>query len=177
MPPASSAASPAASSVTTAASAPAAPTVVTAAQRRFVSWAVDILIGVVVLNLFIEYFPDVIAESFLLSMLTAVLLKVMLVVIGRLEHRVSAYFKRRSGTAAKVLRVLAVWAILFVSKFVILEAVALIFRGSVQLGGFLEVVALIIALMVAEGLVWAVYRRIGRRAEAGGAAPHAGGDA
>lgn len=166
--PSSSASSPVSASA-------AAPTVVTAAQRHFVSWAVDILIGVVVLNLFIEYFPDVIAESFLLSMLTAVLLKVMLAVIGRLEHRVSAYFKRRSGAAARILRVLAVWAILFVSKFVILEAVALIFRGSVQLGGFLEIVALIIALMVAEGLVWAVYRRIGRRADAERAAPHAGG--
>jgi len=168
----SSSASPAPSS----AADSTAPSVVTAAQRHFVSWAVDILVAIVVLNLFIEYFPDVIAESFLLSMLTAVLLKVLLAVIGRLEHRVSAYFKRRGGAAAKVLRVLAVWAILFVSKFVILEAVALVFRGSVQLGGFLEIVALIIALMVAEGLVWAVYRRIGRRATSGGAALHPGGD-
>ena len=47
-------------------------------QDIFVSWTSDVLIYIVVLNLFVEYFPNVVIESFTISILTAVLLKVLL---------------------------------------------------------------------------------------------------
>ena len=144
---------------------------VSAAQQRFASWVADILVSIVVLNLFVEYFPNVIAESFTLTILTAVLLKGMLVVIGGLEHRVSEYFGRRDGAVWKVLRVLSVWLILFASKFVILEVVGFVFGGYVELGHFLEVVALVVALLIASQGLKAVYRRLGRSAAG---APEAG---
>ena len=43
--------------------------------------AVDVLVYVVVLNLAIEYVPNVISETFTLSLLTALLLKVSLEVV------------------------------------------------------------------------------------------------
>jgi len=142
---------------------------VTARQQRFASWVMDILVYIVVLNLFVEFFPEVIAESFTLSILTAVLLKGMLVLIGGFEHRVSDFFKRRDGTIWKVLRFLSVWTILFASKFLILEVVDLVFGGYVKLGHFLEVIALVLALIVASQSVKAVYKRLGRgAAEAAG---------
>jgi len=134
----------------------------TRAQQRFASWMTDILVYVVVLNLFVEFFPTVIAESFTLTILTAVLLKGMLVAIGGLEHRVSEYFGRREGAVWKVVRILSVWAILFASKFVIIEVVGFVFGGYVQLGHFVEVIALVVALLVAGQSVKAVYRRLGK---------------
>jgi len=70
---------------------------------------VDVLVYVVVLNLAIEYVPEVISEGFTLSLLTAVLLKLVLV--------------------------------------------DLVFGDSVQLGGFVSVTLLIVALLVSRTLV------------------------
>jgi hypothetical protein len=54
-----------------------------------------------------------------------------------------------------------VWAILFVSKFVILEVVAFVFAGRAALGHFLEIVLITLALMAAEALLRWVYGRLG----------------
>ena len=48
---------------------------------------VDVFVYVVVLNLFIEYFPAVISESFTLSLLTAVLLLIVALLVSRLAVR------------------------------------------------------------------------------------------
>jgi hypothetical protein len=48
---------------------------------RIAATVVDLFVYVVVLNLFVEYFPKVLVESFSLSLLTAVLLKVVLEVV------------------------------------------------------------------------------------------------
>jgi hypothetical protein len=43
----------------------------TARQTAFLSWMTDVLIYVVVINLFVEYLPTVVIESFTISVLTA----------------------------------------------------------------------------------------------------------
>jgi hypothetical protein len=55
--------------------------------------------------------------------------------------------------------------ILFLSKFVILEAVDILFGDNVELGGFFMVVALIIALMAARAIVQVLYQRLGHDQE------------
>lgn len=55
---------------------------------------------------------------------------------------------------------MATLLILFLSKFVILEAVDILFGDNVELGGFFMVVALIIALMAARAIVQVLYQRL-----------------
>ena len=50
-------------------------------SARVALTVVDLLVYVVVLNLFVEYLPQVLAESFTLSLLTAALLKGVLEVV------------------------------------------------------------------------------------------------
>ncbi|MFI5427541.1 hypothetical protein [Aeromicrobium sp. UC242_57] len=50
---------------------------------------VDVFVYVVVLNLAVEYVPQVISEGFTLSLLTAVLLKIALEVVLALKDRLS----------------------------------------------------------------------------------------
>ena len=71
---------------------------ITRAQRRFASFMTDVLIYTVVLNLFVEFVDDIVIDSFGISILTAVLLKVLLDLIAGIEHRVLSYFKQRSGS-------------------------------------------------------------------------------
>jgi hypothetical protein len=135
--------------------------VVTAGQRRFASYAIDVLVYVTVLNLFVEYSDDIIIDSFTISIFTAFVLKLLLDVILAAEHRVSDYFKQRQRPFSNVLRVMSVWFILFSSKFVILEVVDLIFGDHVELGGFLHVIGLVIAMMVAREVFDRIYKSLG----------------
>ena len=86
---------------------------VSRSQALFASWVSDVLVYIVVLGLFVEYVPSVITESFSISIFTAVVLKVLIDAIARLEHRVSGWFKRREGSGWRVLGMVTIFSILF----------------------------------------------------------------
>ena len=130
---------------------------VTPAQQRFTSWARDVLVYTLVLNLFVEYWDAIVIDSFTISVLTAVVLKIMLDLLTSVEHSVKTFFDRFS----KALGFLSMWVVLFLSKFVILEVIDIIFGEHVELGGFLNVVVLIISLMVARELTVRAYLALG----------------
>ena len=130
-------------------------------QMIFFSWTKDVLIYIVVLNLFVEYVSKIVIDSFTISIFTAILLKVLLDVILGLEHKVAHFFEARPGNLSKFLRIMSTWLILFVSKFLILEVVDLVFGEHVELGKFVHVLSLVIALMVAREVVQRIYLALG----------------
>jgi len=107
---------------------------------------VDVFVYVVVLNLFVEYFPEVISETFTFSLLTAALLKGGLEVVVAAKNRVKARFRQASTPIGKAMAAVLLWAVLFGSKFLVLESVNLVFGARVSLGGFFSVTLLILAL-------------------------------
>jgi hypothetical protein len=133
------------------------------AQARFLSWVSAVLVDIVVLNLFVEFVHTIVIDSFSISILTAVLLKLMVDAVKGLEQSVSAYFAAREGAVWKPVRFLAVWLILFLSKFVILEAVNVVFGDHVELGSFIEIVGIIVTMLAANAALLAVYRSLGAR--------------
>ena len=140
---------------------------VTRGQVVFASWMTDVLVYIVVLNLFIEYVPTVITESFTISIFTAVVLKLLIDAIAGLEHRVRGWFSEREGPIWRGLGVIAVFSILFISKFVVLEIISIIFGDRASLGGFIEVALLVVTMILARrGVTW-VYRRLGEPARSG----------
>ena len=134
---------------------------ITRGQGIFISWTTDILIYITVLNLFVEYNSKIVIDSFTISILTAILLKILLEIILRFEHRVAAFFKSRPGKLSNFLRIIATWLILFLSKFLILEVVDIVFGEHVELGKFLDVIVLVIALMVARAVFQRIYMSLG----------------
>ena len=114
---------------------------------------VDVFVYVVVLNLAVEYVPSVIIETFTLSLVTAVLLKLVLEVVlvakGRITHSLTSATTRRGRAVAA----LSLWLVAAGSKIVVLELVALVFRGSVVLGGFWSVTGLVLVLLMARSAV------------------------
>ena len=111
---------------------------------------VDVFVYVVVLNLAVEYLPAVITETFTLSLLTAVLLKLVLEVVVALKDRVKSRLRAATGPAGKIGGALLLWLLLVSSKFVVLELVALVFGDQVSLGNFWSVTGLILGLMLAR---------------------------
>jgi hypothetical protein len=135
---------------------------ITARQGKFISWSMYLLIDIVVLNLFVEFSKSVVIDSFYLSILTAVLLRLLLEVTLRLEHRVSRYFETKTFRASRMVAGVVMWVLLFTSKFVILEAVDLVFGSHVDLGGFVEIVIIAVTLIAAETAFRAMFDLLGR---------------
>lgn len=126
---------------------------ITTAQRRFLSWSSDVLVYIVVLNFFVEFNDAIIIDSFWISILTAVLLTALLDIIVGLEHRVGAFFEQRGEAAARVRG--------FVSRFAILEVVDFLFGKDVELGHFIDVLILIIAMVGTTAALDKIYDKLG----------------
>jgi hypothetical protein len=93
------------------------------------------LVDLMVLNLFVEYWEYVSADSFTVTLLAAVVLQVLLKLTIALEHRLATYFNARPGGFAKFMRFFSAWLVLFGSKFVIFEALVLAFGDRLRFGG------------------------------------------
>ncbi len=119
---------------------------------------VDVFVYIVVLNIAIEYVPSVISESFTLSILTAVLLKVSLEVVLAVKTVILRRFKDASVARQKAVWAAALWAVAAGSKVLVLELVALLFGDAVSLGGLIPVTLLVVSLMLARAIVrWLLY--------------------
>ena len=134
---------------------------VTPKQQRFASWTTDVLVYIVVLNLFVEFVDAIVIDSFWISILTAVLLKALLDIVIRLEHRVGAFFDNLGGPFYKFIGIATKFLILFTSKFIILEIVNIVFGEHVELGHFIDVLVLIIAMMATKAIMVKIYQRLG----------------
>jgi hypothetical protein len=135
--------------------------VITGRQSVYLSWTTDVLIYTVVLNLFVEHVDAVIIDSFTISILTAILLKILLDIVLGFEHRVHGYFAAKEGTFFKVVGAVSLFAILFLGKLAILEIVNLVFGDHVELGHLIEVIALVLALMITRELFHRFYLWLG----------------
>ena len=135
-------------------------------QRAFLRYFTAVLVDLAVLNLFVEYWGEyVAADSFTITLLAAVLLQFLLKLTIALEHRLAAYFNARQGGFAKFMRFFTAWLILFGSKFVILEALALAFSDGLRFGGpfhgIVALIAVVVAMLVVEAALVKFYRRLG----------------
>jgi hypothetical protein len=111
---------------------------------------VDVFVYVVVLNLATQYVPQVITETFTISLLTAVMLKLVLEVVVVFKNRAKGRFTAATTPRGKVVGASLLWLVLFGSKFVVLKIEDPIFGDSVNLGGFCSVTGLILVLMIAR---------------------------
>jgi hypothetical protein len=134
-------------------------------QRLFLRYFTAILIDLVVLNFFVEYSKYVVIDSFTVSLLAAVLLQILLKLTIAVEHRVAVFFKARPGGFAKFMRFFCAWLVLFGSKFVILEALDIVFGHRVDFGGpfhgLVALIVVVVAMLVAEEAIVRFVRRLG----------------
>jgi hypothetical protein len=120
---------------------------------------VDFLVYVVVLNLVAQFAPRVITETFTMSLLVALLLKLVLECVVALKKRALARVGGAPTRAGKAIGVVTLLVLLPGSKLLVLELVDAIFGDAVSLGGFWLVTGLIITLMASRaGVRWLLAR-------------------
>jgi hypothetical protein len=130
-------------------------------QRLFIRYFTAVLVDLVVLNLFDEYWAAVAIESFTVSLFAAVLLQVLLQATIAIEHRVAGYIMEKFGSKA---RLLSAWAIMFTSKIIILEAINFSFGDAVFFGGpihgLVAFVLVVLALFAAEQAIMRLHKAL-----------------
>ncbi len=119
-------------------------------KQRAALWVVDVAVYVVVLNLFVEHLPHVLSETFTLSLLTAVLLRLVLEVVVAAKSAVMARFRAADSLRARVLAGGMLWATAAGSKVAVLETVNVVFRDRVSLGGFWSATAVVVVLLLSR---------------------------
>ncbi len=131
-------------------------------QELLFDYIMAVLIDLTVLNLFNEFWDYVYISSFSISLLAAILLQTLLQLTIAIEHRVASYFNKNPGLRARILRVLSAWAILFISKLVILEVINFSFGADVlfsgPIHGVVAFIIVVIAIIVAEQTFAWIYR-------------------
>ena len=134
-------------------------------QRAFGRYLTATLVDLAVLGLFAEYWEYVAAESFTIMLLAAAVLQILLKLTIALEHRLAAFFNARPGGFNKFMRFFSAWLVLFGSKFVILEALALAFGERLRFGGpfhgLVALIVVVVAMLVVEAALVKFYRRLG----------------
>lgn len=118
---------------------------------------VDVFVYTAVLALFVQFAPDVISESFLVSLVTAILLKLVLELAVAAKTRLVARIRGGENRRVRIVSSIALALTGAGSKFLILWLTDLVLGDAVHLGGFFSVTLLVIALMLARaGVRWAL---------------------
>jgi hypothetical protein len=76
------------------------------------------------------------------------------------KDKVKDWFKQKEGSWVKVGRIFSVWLILFLSKFIFLEVISLIFREEVYISGFLGLLLVVVCLTISQKLAELAYNRL-----------------
>jgi hypothetical protein len=133
-------------------------------QRVFLRYYTGTLIDLVVLGLFDEFSDKVWVESFSVALLAALVLQLLLKATIAVEHKVLDYMKTKPGKFMTALRYFVAWLILFGSKFVILEALALTFGDQVRFEGIWHgivwLIIVVVTMVIVEELVVRFYRKL-----------------
>jgi hypothetical protein len=129
-------------------------------QTLFLGYTLFVLIDLVVLGFFSEYWHYVVIDSFTLLLLTACVLQLLLKITLKIEHRVADYFNSKQGMGAKVMRWLSAWAIIFLSKFPILAIIDWKFGEHVEFGGIFPFIGVAFSIIAFEQIITRIYYKL-----------------
>ena len=126
-------------------------------QRIFIRYLMAILVDLMILNLFVEFWDAVVIDSFSISIYIAFILQLLLRATMMLEHKVANYFKSKPGKINVFLRWFTAWAILFGSKFVILFVIDKVFGDQVEFRNVIVFIVVVVAIVLFEFAITSLF--------------------
>jgi len=130
-------------------------------QLYFEEIFVGTLIYAVVLGFFNDYTHIVEADSFSTIFMASFVLQILTYYTFALKRRVLELIKDRRGVLYNILRFFSVWIIMFLSKFVFVWVVDLIFGVTINIHGFFGILAVVATVTIASKLKDFVFHKLG----------------
>jgi hypothetical protein len=135
-------------------------------QLAFKELFVGTLIYVCVLGFLSEYTGIVHAESFSYLFSASFVLEVLTFLTLLAKKRVFSRFNEKPGFAHKMSVLFVTWLILFLSKFVFIGIIDLLFAGTVTIYGFLNVFVVVLIVTLAHKLADYIFVQLGDTGDA-----------
>lgn len=118
----------------------------------------NVLLYSVVLGFFNDYTNILSTKSYSITFSVAIVLSLMVYPTFKLKSYLAKYFKKRNQ---KVALVVSVWAVMFISKFVFLWVLDIIFGDYLEISGFFGLLIIIVAATVLQKTVDYFYQKLG----------------
>lgn len=131
-------------------------------QQLYAETVIGTLVYSVVLGFCDDYTGLVDITSYSTLFLAAFVLQVLTWLTFRVKDLATGLVGDGDQTRHKVGRGFAIWAVMFGSKFVFIEAIDLVFGDAVEFSGFLAVLVLVAVTTILGRLGEAGYERLGR---------------
>src|SRR6478736_7766516 len=122
-------------------------------QRLYRKMILGILLYSVVLGFFNDYTDILQTRSYSVTFAVAVVMQLLTYLTFALKDRVVQWFRRRGGPQHTLGIVFSVWLIMFLSQFVFLAVISVIFRDAVHISGFVGLLLIIASMTIAQKLV------------------------
>ncbi len=129
-------------------------------QEVFLSMVMGVLLYSVVLGFFNDYTSVLHTTSYSTTFLLAVVMQILTFLTFELKKVAQRWFQDKDGAGYKFALVFIVWFILFVSKFVFLWVISLVFRQEVHISGFIGLLMIVAILTILQQLFELVYHKL-----------------
>ena len=129
-------------------------------QALFQEMVLGVLLYTVVLGFFEEYTSILNTWSYSITFMAAIVLQILTYLTFLLKKRVVKHFKGKEGKKYMAAMVLGVWLILFLSKFVFLAVLDVIFGEAVEISGFVGLILIIATMTIATKLIEMIYLKL-----------------
>lgn len=133
----------------------------TAKQLAFQELFIGTFIYAVVLGFFNDYTSVVYAKSFSTIFFASIILEILTFLAFSLKKQTVAWLKGRDGLVYRIAMFVCVWLIMFLSKFVFIWAIDIIFGQNIAINGFFGILFIVLSVTIIHRLAYHVFKRLG----------------
>ena len=137
------------------------PTRLNRKQIIFKDLARGTLLWACVLRFFNDYSDIVYARSFSYLFLAATVLAILVILTLTAKKRALSSFNKQNTLLDNVPAILGTWLILFLSKFVFIGVIDILFAGTVTIYGFFNIAIVVLIATVVQRLAEYVFIQLG----------------
>ncbi len=119
-------------------------------QRIYQEIVFGTLIYAVVVGFFDDYTNILSTSSYSVTFFVAFTLALLTFLSLSLKKYVVSFVRQKASLSSKVSLALTVWLVLFLSKFVFMELLDLIFRTSLTISGFFGLTTVVVTMTIAK---------------------------
>jgi hypothetical protein len=129
-------------------------------QQVYTEMVVGTLIYVVVLGFFRDYTDIVTANTFSTIFLSAFVLQILTYLTFLLKKRIVAWLKDKPGILYRGLMFFCVWLVMFLSKFVFIAILDLLFSQYIYVHGFFGILFVVLSVTVLHKLANYIFHQL-----------------
>ena len=130
-------------------------------QLVFQEIFIGTLIYAVVLGFFNDYTSIVYAKSFSTIFLASLVLEFLTFLALKLKSQIIAWLKGRDGFGYTLMMFFSVWLVMFLSKFVLIWVLGVLFGGYIPINGFFGILAVVLCVTITHKLAYRIFNRLG----------------